>query len=77
MSRVVTIRHEGLNERKTINTSATTWGELKPQIEGVYNLKDLKVILKQTKATLDIPGAVLPEDDFTIYLMVSKVKSGL
>lgn len=76
MSKLVTIRHESKNERKNITTTATTWGDLKAEVENIYNLTDIKVVVKETKATLDLAGAVLPEGDFTIYLMPSKVKSG-
>lgn len=75
-------------EEKTV--SATTWGELKAelQISG-----DMKGIIAETKVTLENDNAVLPTGigkhrvgvkrgqpngfDFTIYLTPSKVSSGV
>lgn len=63
-----------------IETNVTTLGEL----SGVLNAHDyeldlsrMKAVVGQTKATLESNDSVLPEGDFTLFLMPTKTKSGV
>lgn len=59
---------------REFESDATTYGEIKQQ---VTQGSSYKVILQNTKATLEASDAVLPEGDITIFLFPEKVKSGL
>lgn len=62
---------------KNVETSATTWGELKADLrrDGIdYNGMD--AVLREGKQTLSLDEAVIPEGDQIIFLSPSKVKSG-
>ena len=77
MRRLVTVLSTKDNNKKEINTDVTTWGELKPLIEAQgISCGDMKAMVRSTKATLEHSSAVLPTEDFTIFLTPGKVKSG-
>jgi len=62
-----------------LNSSATTWGELSEEINatGRISTSNMKAMVRETKATLEVAGALLPEGTFTVFLTASKIKSGL
>lgn len=57
-------------------SSATTWGDLKAEIQDKYDLENLKAVENVGKTTLEHIDAVLPEGDFRLFLRPSKTKSG-
>lgn len=57
-------------------SSATTWGDLKAEIQDKYDLGNLKAVENVGKTTLEHIDAVLPESDFRLFLRPSKTKSG-
>lgn len=60
-----------------IETGATTFGELTPQLrEHGFNLDGMKAVVGETKVTLEADGAVLPDGEFKLFLMPLKTKSG-
>lgn len=63
--------------KETIETSATTWGDLKPQVEEHYDLSNLQPTESVNKATLVHKDAVLPEGDFVLFLRPVRTKSGV
>lgn len=61
----------------TIDTNATTLGELKPLLmEREINFSGMKMLVGETRNELSQDEAVLPGDDFKLYLMPQKTKSG-
>jgi hypothetical protein len=58
-------------------TTATTWKQLKTELasRGIQT-KDTKGIVESTKVSLEVDEAVLPNEPFTLFLFVKKVKSG-
>ncbi len=78
MSRIVKVSTSKSDSIKSIDSEATTWGELKDDFDenGIAHT-DLKAVVKETKVTLEADGAVLPEGNFTIFMFPSKIKSGL
>lgn len=63
---------------KEIETSASTWGDLKSQLdrEGV-STNGLTAVVGETEVTLESNGAQLPNmENFTLFLLPTKVKSG-
>lgn len=76
MSRTITL-FSTRGGRKRITTNAATWGEIKAEVEGDYDLSNLQATENKTMTTLTHPEAMLPEGDFTIFLRPVKTKSGL
>jgi hypothetical protein len=76
MRRITTYSTLGGNE-KTFMTGARTLGELLPELSsnGVSH-SGMKLVVGETQVTLESSEAVLPEDNFTLFLTAQKVKSG-
>jgi hypothetical protein len=62
---------------KEIYSSARTWGELTTDLtaNGI-NWKGMKAVNGEDQHTYDSSEALLPEGDFSMFLMADKVKSG-
>jgi hypothetical protein len=69
----VTVFNTQSNTPSSFTTEATTYGEIKHLIPGADSMK---VVVRETKVTLENDEAVLPEGDFTLFLFPEKVKSG-
>lgn len=62
---------------KKVQTSATTWGDLKTQLEEADLLNSgMKAIDKTSKMTYEHAQSPLPTSDFTIFTVPVKTKSG-
>ena len=62
----------------TIETNVSTLGELKPLLrQREINYNDMKMLVGETKNELSVDEAVLPTEDFKLYLMPAKTKSGV
>ena len=62
----------------TIETNVSTLGELKPILrQREINYDDMKLLVGETKNELSVDEAVLPTEDFKLYLMLAKTKSGV
>ncbi len=67
------------NESAPVETNARTWGEVKAassRVRGMLGSGDDKLVIKQTKATIETDDVVLPEGDITVYIFPGKVKAG-
>lgn len=64
--------------RQVVESSATTWGELKSQLNDMdIKTSGMRAIIGETQVTLESSKAVLPVDfNFTLFLSPMKVKSG-
>jgi hypothetical protein len=62
-----------------IDTTVGTWGQLQELLSDhqISNFSSLKSIVGETKVTLESPNAILPETNFTLFMMPRKTKSGL
>jgi hypothetical protein len=69
----VTVFNTQSNTPSSFTTEATTYGEIKHLIPGADSMK---VVVRETKVTLENDDALLPEGDFTLFLFPEKVKSG-
>lgn len=78
MSRKVVIYSTIGENFKEIYTSAQTWGALTEDLtaNGI-NWKGMKAVDGDTQHSYESSEAVLPEQDFSLFLMADKVKSGL
>lgn len=62
---------------KNHETSATTWGQLREELSGMFSgVSDMKAIVRETRVTLEAAEAALPEGNFTIILSMKKIASG-
>ena len=62
----------------TIETNVSTLGELKPLLrQREINYNGMKMLVGETKNELSVDEAVLPTEDFKLYLMPAKTKSGV
>lgn len=64
------------NGRNVLDTDARTWGEIKEAVGQFYDLSTLKAAESINKTTLESDAAVLPTEDFTIFLRPKNVKAG-
>jgi hypothetical protein len=61
----------------TIETNATTLGELLPLIQDKgIDTSGMKMMVGETRNELSRQDATLPESDFKLFLMPAKTKSG-
>lgn len=62
----------------SITSAATTWSELQREVNAAgVSTSNMKAMVRETKATLEMADAQLPTGNFTLFLTASKVKSGL
>ena len=62
----------------TIETNVSTLGELKPLLrQREINYDEMKMLVGETKNELSVDEALLPTEDFKLYLMPAKTKSGV
>lgn len=74
--RIITYSTLGDNMKEVIS-SATTWGELQPDLAAAgVRFEGLKAMTNPGQVTLESLQAELPNDDFQLFLMPQKVKSG-
>ena len=75
--RNITIFSTRGSRRNTIQSDATTWGELQADLsDAEVEYSGFKAIVSSTQNTLESLEAQLPEGDFTLMLIPGKVKSG-
>lgn len=77
MSREITVVNPSTNAPVKIMTDAITWGALIPVLNANgITTTNMKGIVADTKVSLEVEGAVLPEGEFTLYLFTAKNKAG-
>lgn len=77
-TRTVTVYATQGQKTAKIETSASTWGELKEIVsEQGYNLETLSATENINRTSLDHADASLPAGDFTLFLRPVKTKSGI
>ena len=66
------------NNATEIESDAKLWSELQTQLGqiGVSNFTKLKCVVGESKVTLESPNAVLPNENFTLFILPKKNKSG-
>lgn len=75
MIKVTIFSTKGL-DKKVIETSATTWGELKEEVSEFYDMDNLQATENVNRTDLVHESAVLPTSDFRLFLRPIKTKSG-
>lgn len=65
------------NDPKVYSSDATTWGQLRYQIEADFgSLENMKAIVKDTRLSLDSDNSSLPDGNCVILLTQVKIKAG-
>ena len=75
----VTLYFSRDGKKETLNTQATTFGQLVTEVAETFN-KDISTfncVVKSTNTTLKLNDAVLPTEDFVLFVIPSKVDSAL
>lgn len=76
-TRKITVFATRGTQQVTFESSATTIGELKPELSrNNVDLAGNQILEQSTRATLDRDDSKLPEGDTVLFLMPSKTKSG-
>jgi len=75
-TRSVKLKVTSQKELITGEVSARTFGELKSELKNV-KWDGMRVVVRETKNTLQDDGALLPAGDFVLFLVPEKVKSGM
>lgn len=73
--RKVTLKVTSQKELIKEESAARTFGELKKEMSTV-KWDGMRVVVRETKNTLQDPSALLPAGDFVLFLVPEKVKSG-
>lgn len=61
---------------QVLQSEAVTWGQLKDSLSDYGDLSKMTAMVKETRHTLQLDDAVLPEGDFTLYLSPKNIKAG-
>ena len=74
----VTVYNTAGASKKEVQTNATTWQELQVDLtKAGVTYEGMKAILGGSHLTLESDTAVLPTEDFKLFLSATKVKSGV
>lgn len=74
--RKVTILFTQTSTREVVSTSATTWGELQRELPGSLSVSNKRVVVRETKNTLESSEALLPAGDFVLFAYPKESKAG-
>jgi hypothetical protein len=75
--RKVTIYSSNLGNGLSFDTDVKSFGQLQTVfMEKGVSYSNMKVVIGETRVTLEHPDAVLPESDFKVFLLPTKTKSG-
>lgn len=76
--KVVTIFTTAGQNGKKVNFSGTTWGELKTVFrENGVNYEGMKAVIGGSQLTVEADAAALPSENFKMFLLPVKTKSGV
>lgn len=64
------------SQPKEFYSEATNFGQLKDSLSEFGDISKMRAVVKESKATLELDEAVLPEGDFTVFLTPKQIKAG-
>ena len=77
MSRKITVVNPSTNLPVEIMSEARTWGTLLPDLRANgISTDNMKGFVAETKNSLEVNDAALPEGEFTLYMFTAKNKAG-
>ena len=59
-----------------LHSEASTYGQLKDSLREFGDLDKMRAVIKESKTTLELNDAVLPDSDFTLFLTPKQIKAG-
>ena len=59
-----------------LNSDATNLAGLKSSLGFLGDLSQMRIVVKETKQTLEFDDSVLPEGDFTLFVSPKNIKAG-
>ena len=73
----VTVVSARTGKKQTLETNASTWGELKTELNrnGV-DTTNMAAMIRETYNSLEVADATLPVENFTLFLLAQKQKGG-
>ena len=74
--RKVTLKLTSQKDLIKAESDARTFGDLKTEMKDI-KWDGMRVVVRSTKNTLQDDGALLPAEDFVLFLVPEKVKSGM
>lgn len=75
--RKITLYNTVGKNKRTIESSALTWGDLQKELTALsISTDNMKVVIGETQNSLESPKGALMAEDFTLFMMPQKVKSG-
>lgn len=76
MKKVITYNNVG-HSKNEFETSASTWGELRQELDGRgIRYAGMSVVEGMSNMSYEVDSAVLPTQDFVLFLLPKQVKSG-
>jgi len=75
--RIINVWNQRDRTQQEVHTSAKTWGEFKDELEGEINFTNIRGVIRHSSNILEVDGALLPEESFSMFLFPQKVKSGM
>lgn len=64
------------SQPKELYSEATTYGQLKDSLREFGDLEKMRAVVKESKTTLELNEASLPDSDFTLFLSPKQIKAG-
>lgn len=64
------------SQPKEFYSEATTYGQIQDSLRDFGDLTKMRAVVKESKATLELSEAALPDGDFTLYLTPKQIKAG-
>ena len=78
MSRIITVYSTLGKNAVEVTSQANDWEGVKSELrEFSVSYNNMKAVIGETRLTLESDRAIVPEGDFTLYLMPIKTKSGI
>lgn len=73
--RKVTIFNSQTGTKEVLESTATTWGELKNSLQS--NVSEKTCVLSKSKLNIELDSANLPEEAFTVFVYPKESKGGM
>lgn len=74
--RKITVVSSTKSQPTELYSEATTFGQLKDVLNQFGSLDKLRAVVKESRATLEMEEAILPEGEFTLFLTPKQIKAG-
>lgn len=77
IKKTITVVSTGSRTGKVLETSVVNWSALQTELSKLgVNHSGMKAVIGKSKVNLENPEAILPDEDFTLFLYPIRTKSG-